>query len=60
MGNEMLSFGFGVLIALVGLAVFERLVAWVLPYLVPVLPNDYCGPDGWFMDTKAQSGVFDR
>ena len=56
----MLSFGFGVLIALVGLAVFERLVAWVLPYLVPVLPNDYCGPDGWFMHTKAQSGVFDR
>ena len=55
-----MSFAMFVAAALIGLIVLDRLVAWVLPMIAPVLPNDYCGPDGWLMDTRQRSGIFDR
>jgi hypothetical protein len=38
----------------------EMLLCRVLPRLEPYLPDDICGPGGWFSDTANQSGIFDR
>lgn len=56
----MLSFGIGAVLVLFGLAVLDRAVAWALPYLAPVLPDDFCGPNGWLLDTQRGTGIFDR
>ncbi|MEL6957691.1 MAG: hypothetical protein AAGL89_01920 [Pseudomonadota bacterium] len=44
----------------VGLIALDRILQWVLPKIGHLLPNDYCGPDGWLTDTRAASGIFDR
>ncbi|MEM1301280.1 MAG: hypothetical protein AAGH17_01760 [Pseudomonadota bacterium] len=46
--------------ALAGLFVFDRALSAALSWLAPLLPNDMCGPDGWLIDQKNRSGVFDR
>jgi hypothetical protein len=56
----MLSFAIAFVAAIVGLVVLDRLVMWVLPMIAPLLPNEFCGPDGWLMDTQQASGIFDR
>ncbi len=45
---------------LAGLIALDRIVMWVLPLIAPSLPTDFCGPDGWLMDTRSASGIFDR
>lgn len=42
------------------LILLDRLMAYALDWLGPMLPDDACGPDGWLRDTRDQTGVFDR
>ncbi len=42
------------------LFVLERVVAWTIPWIAPLLPNVFAGPDGWLLDTRRAKGVFDR
>jgi len=56
----MVSVGLTGVACVLGLVVLDRLVAWGLPWLAPLLPNEFCGPDGWLMDTQNASGIFDR
>ena len=44
----------------VGLMVLDRILQWLLPKIGHLLPNEYCGPDGWLTDTRAKFGIFDR
>lgn len=39
--------------------IVERLLCWVMRVTAPLLPNEFCGPDGWLLDTERHSGVFD-
>lgn len=43
-----------------GLIVLDRVAMWVLPKIARFVPNEYCGPDGWLIDTQSASGIFDR
>jgi len=54
--NVALGAGMAILIWLM----IEMLLCRVLPRLEPYLPDDICGPGGWFSDTANQSGIFDR
>lgn len=50
----------GVGVAALVWVLIEMLLCRVLPKLEPYLPDDICGPGGWFTDTANQSGIFDR
>lgn len=47
-------------LALVGLLILDRLITLTIRRLAPFLPRDFVGPDGWLMDTKEGTGVFDQ
>ncbi len=44
----------------VGPYVFDMIVHWSLRLMARYLPSDIAGPDGWLVDTRARTGVFDR
>ncbi len=48
-----------VVIALAAWMVLEQILFRALPMLERVLPDDICGPDGWFCDTHRKTGIFD-
>ncbi len=56
----MLSFAVVIFAALIGLLALDRVIIWVLPLITPLLPDEFCGPDGWLIDTRQASGIFDR
>jgi len=56
----MLSVGLIAVACVNGLLALDRIVGWALQWIAPILPRDYCGPDGWLVDTQQASGIFDR
>ncbi|MEM6609284.1 MAG: hypothetical protein AAF689_11940 [Pseudomonadota bacterium] len=47
----------GVLASIVGL---DLVLRWLLRHSVGYVPHDMAGPDGWFIDTTRQAGIFDH
>ena len=58
--ETMLIVGLTVVACVVGILAVDRIVSWVLPLVGPILPDVFCGPEGWFVDTQSESGIFDR
>jgi hypothetical protein len=46
--------------AMVGVLVLDRVIGWAIRCCAPVLPSDVVGPDGWLMDPRNATGIFDR
>lgn len=46
--------------AVVGFIVLDRVIEWTIRCCAPVLPKDMVGPDGWLLDTRNATGIFDR
>lgn len=52
---------FGVMAALlVAWIVLDHVMPRLLRLLGPALPDDVVGRDGWLLDTRAGTGIFDR
>lgn len=47
-------------VAAFAIVVVDRLIALLLQFFAPYLPDDLAGPDGWMLDTERGTGVFDR
>ena len=47
------------LLTVLGALCLDRILELVLRRLEPLLPNEIAGPDGWFVDTSARSGIYD-
>lgn len=56
----MLGFAIAIVSVVVGLVALDWVIARVLPIVAPFVPKDFCGPEGWLMDTEKASGIFDR
>ena len=47
------------LLTVLGALCLDRILGLVLRRLEPLLPNEIAGPNGWFVDTSARSGIYD-
>ncbi|MDR9427715.1 MAG: hypothetical protein RI538_04855 [Salibaculum sp.] len=54
------NFVLGTGVALLAWLALEWVMFRLLPRMEAWLPDDICGPGGWFYDTEHRSGIFDR
>jgi len=54
------NFALGTGLAVLAWMAMDWAIFRLLPRLEAWLPDDICGPGGWFCDTRDRSGIFDR